>query len=129
MSATYTPGASTDLNRVRLLIPDTNVSDDNALLQDAEINDLLAMFTTVFAATAEALEIIANSETLVLKKLRLLGDDIQTDGPAVAESLRVRAAQLRTRDSASSGSFEIITMGLGGQEDTLMLDAALRELC
>lgn len=107
---------SSDLGRVRLLIPDT---DEAAfLLTDEQIETFLALArgtgsALIKRAAAAALETIASSEALVSKKLR--DKDLQTDGPAVAAELRARAKQLRDQadddednDLADGGGFEIV---------------------
>lgn len=82
---------STDVGRVRLLIPDTD--DQIALLIDPQIDALLDMEGSVKLAAAAALEIIASSEVLVSKVIKT--QDISTDGAKVATELRSRAATLR----------------------------------
>lgn len=82
---------STEVGRVRLLIPDTD--EQNALLIDPQIDALLDMEGSVKLAAAAALEIIASSEVLVSKVIRT--QDLQTDGAKVAAELRSRAATLR----------------------------------
>lgn len=98
----FTYDVSTDRGKVRLLI--TDVVEANALFQDAEIDAFLSMNTTVRLSAAAALEVIAASEVLVLKKITNL--DLETDGPAVAKELRELAKQLRAQDSAL-GAFDI----------------------
>lgn len=82
---------STDVGRVRLLIPDTD--EQNALLIDPQINALLDMEGSVKLAAASALELIASNEALVGKVITT--QDLSTDGPKVAAELRARAAGLR----------------------------------
>jgi hypothetical protein len=82
---------STDLGRVRLLIPDTD--EQNLLLIDPQIDALLSMEGSVKLAAAAALDIIASSEVLVSKVITT--QDISTDGAKVAAELRSRAAELR----------------------------------
>ncbi len=98
----FTYDVSTDRGKVRLLI--TDVQEANPLFQDAEIDAFLAMNTSVRLAAAAALEVIAASEVMVLKKIVNL--DLETDGPAVARELRELAKQLRAQDSAI-GAFDI----------------------
>ncbi|MFE9099851.1 hypothetical protein [Actinomadura geliboluensis] len=105
---------STDVGRVRLLIPDT---DETAfLLTDTQIETFLDLSRGTGAplikrATALALETIASSEALVSKKLR--DKDLATDGPAVAKELRDRAADLR----AEADDDEDNDLGDGGGLD------------
>lgn len=98
----FTYDVSTDRGKVRLLI--TDVQEANPLFQDAEIDAFLTLNTSVRMAAAAALEVIAASEVLVLKKITNL--DLETDGPAVARELRELAKQLRAQDS-TLGAFDI----------------------
>jgi hypothetical protein len=58
MTFTYTAGSSTDANRVRLLIGDTD-SAASPQLADEEITDLLTMYGTYRAAAAGAADALA----------------------------------------------------------------------
>lgn len=86
------------------------------MLSDDEINEMLELnedsIHPVRSAAADCLDIIASSETLIQKKLSLL--DMNTDGPAIAKSLREHAKSLRDQVKAladdDTGSFEIIEM-------------------
>lgn len=98
----FTYDVSTDRGKVRLLI--TDVQEANPLFQDAEIDAFLTLNTSVRLAAAAALEVIAASEVLVLKKIINL--DLETDGPAVARELRELAKQLRAQENAL-GAFDI----------------------
>ena|SRR5690554_2335972 len=98
----FTYDTSTDRGKVRLIITDTD--EDNAIFQDAEIDAFLEMQGGVLLAAAQALDTIASSEALVLKKVRLL--DVQTDGPAVAKALREHAQELREEEKRD-GAFAI----------------------
>jgi hypothetical protein len=82
---------STDVGRVRLLIPDTD--EQNALLIDPQIEAFLSMEGSVKLAAAAALDVIASSEVLVSKVIKT--QDISTDGAKVAAELRARATELR----------------------------------
>ena len=83
---------STAAGQVRLLIADI---DETALLfTDAQISAFLTLESAnVRLAAAQALDTMASSEALVSKKIKT--QDLQTDGPAVAEELRKRAEALR----------------------------------
>lgn len=59
---------------------------------------------TVRLAAANCLESIASSQALLLKRITLL--DLQTDGPALAKSLRDHAANLRS-SSQDEATFDI----------------------
>jgi len=97
----FTYDVTTDRGKVRLLC--TDVLESNPLFQDAEIDAFLSMNTGVRLAAAAALEVIAASEVLVLKKIINL--DLETDGPAVARELRELAKQLRAQETAV-GAFD-----------------------
>lgn len=101
---TITYDLATDIGRMRLLIPDRDLT--TAVFDDDEISAFLALEGDVRSAAALALETIAADQTLVLKVMRLL--DVQTDGRAVAEALLKRAALLRAQAeaAASGGSFD-----------------------
>jgi len=95
MAATYNP--NTDVGKVRLL---TGIDTDTtlAILEDEEIEALLAMEGDIKMAAAQAVDLIANSEAMILKVISLL--DLRTDGPAVARALREHAKGLREQASS-----------------------------
>lgn len=83
---------TTAIGTVRLLSTDTY--EHNPLFSDAEIERFLSLAGgNFYRAAAMAVERMAISEALVSKKITT--QDLQTDGPAVAEALRKLAAQLR----------------------------------
>lgn len=84
----YNP--ETETGYVRLLISDIN---EPPIFDDVEIGSFLAMERGPKRAAARALLVIAANEVLLAKKIST--QDLSTDGPAVAESLRKLAAQLR----------------------------------
>ena len=95
MTFTYDP--TTDLGRVRLLIPDT-VSTD-AYFEDAEITAFLSLNDgDVRLAAAQALDTLASSNALILKVITQNG--VSTNGAAVATALRAQAAELRRQAEA-----------------------------
>lgn len=108
-AATYEVGS--DAGKVRLLCQDTDVADPYFL--DTEIDALLALEGgDVRLAAAQALDAIASSEALILKKIRQLGGALETDGPAVAKALREHATALRSQVADSilgdvAGLFDI----------------------
>ena len=107
----YTYILSTDVGKVRLLIPDNRI--DAVMFEDEEIEAFLALETDVRRSAALALETIASDQALTLKVVRLL--DLQTDGAKVAESLMKRAATLRRQAedaeaAEDGGAFEVIEM-------------------
>jgi hypothetical protein len=90
------------------------VSANTTLLSDAQINEILGQYTSssdepVKLAAADCLDVIATSEALIQKKINIL--DLQTDGPAIADSMRKHAETLRKQvyDPAfAEPDFEII---------------------
>ena len=83
---------TTSIGMVRLL--STDLDEVSPLFTDAQIAAFLTLeANNVRLAAAQALDTIASSEALVSKKIRT--QDLQTDGPAVAEELRARATALR----------------------------------
>lgn len=100
----FTYDLSSDVGRVRLLIPDTVWA--SAIFQDEELSAFLAMETgSVRRAVALALETIGANEVMTLKVMRML--DVQTDGAKVSEALLSRAKLLRqqaaTEDAEATG--------------------------
>jgi hypothetical protein len=99
---------TTDAGRVRLLINDDNETD--FVFADAAIAGFLALEgDNVKLAAAQALDVIADDEALTSKVIRT--QDLATDGPKVADSLRKRAATLRQQaidDDELEGYFEIV---------------------
>jgi hypothetical protein len=117
---------STDLGKVRLLIPDTD--EDNLLLTDDKITAFLGMETGVKRAAALALETIASNEALVGKVIKT--QDLSTDGTRVSAELRARAAQLRrqaddddTDTGADGAGLPVWSMPLPGLPTSHMADA------
>lgn len=100
---------TTDAGKVRLLITDTDTT--NEIFTDVEIGVFLSMAAEgdVRLAAAEAMETIARSEALVQKKIKLL--DLTTDGPAVAKELR-ESAQILRDQAENEGDIDWIEMGL-----------------
>lgn len=86
---TYDP--TTPVGLVRLLIND--ISSD-PVFDDGDLNGFLTLEAqSVKRAAAQALDVIADDEALTAKVVT--SQDVSTDGPAVAASLRARAATLR----------------------------------
>lgn len=83
---------TSDSAKVRLLISDIDVSKQ--IFNDQAIGAFLSIASgNVKRAAASALLVIAVSEVLVQKRIKLL--DLSTDGPAEAEALRKLADQYR----------------------------------
>lgn len=96
------------LGKVRLLITDTSDAVADRLFTDDQLDAFLELNGGgVKRTAAQALLVIAASETLVSKKIRT--QDLATDGPAVSAELRALAAVLTasadTEDAALEGSF------------------------
>ena len=108
----YNPDSTTqtDTGRVRLLIND--VDNDHVVFTDGEIGVFLELSSGhVLLAAAQALDTIADDEALTSKAIRT--QDVQTDGPKVADSLRKRAQSLRDQHAATTeaddeGFFDVI---------------------
>lgn len=84
---------STDLGKVRLLIPDR---DPNAyLFDDTDVQAFLDIEGGIKLATALALETIASDQAMTLKVIKLL--DLSTDGAKVSDALLARAKLLRSQ--------------------------------
>lgn len=102
------PPLSTDLRRVRLLIPDTNPAA--RLFRVDELSDFMAMESGVKKAAALALETIASSEVMVSKVIT--SQDLSTDGAKVSDALLKRAAMLRQQadddDPEAGGGLDVI---------------------
>lgn len=94
---------TTDLGRVRLLIPDTDST--NQLFDDDQINAFLSIEASIIKrAAAAAIEAIASSEVMVSKVIKT--QDVATDGAKVSDALMKRAAELRRQsdeDDPSTG--------------------------
>lgn len=88
---TYTYILSTDIGRVRLLIPDRIQAE--AVFSDEELAAFLEMETGTRRAAALAIESIATDEALVQKVMRT--GDTSTDGAKLADALLGRARRLR----------------------------------
>ena len=112
MAATYDPALPANLDWVRFLIGDTDVSGTSARLQDEEILALIAeevaetgagVWTKYFAAAA-ALEALVNrwstaAKGVLAKQVSKLSIRYGTESSA-AEALRSRAQDYRERGAA-----------------------------
>jgi hypothetical protein len=82
---------TTTVGQVRLLINDTSA---DPVFDDGDINAFLTLEgLSVKRAAAQALDVIADDEALTAKVVS--SQDVSTNGPAVAASLRARATTLR----------------------------------
>jgi hypothetical protein len=112
------------LGRVRLLITDTAALEADWLFTDDQLDAFLDMNAgNVYRTAAQALLVMAASETLVSKKIRT--QDLSTDGPAVSAELRALARVLTDKaDAADSaeGWFDVV----GFEPDTYLEGAEYR---
>ena len=122
MSDVNPPNPETAVGQVRLLISDIVLRSDpmfpdadaEYLFSDAFISGFLTINSgSVHYAAADALTTIATNEALVSKKIRK--ENLQTDGPAVANALRLLAQDYRARgnklqetEDAADGTFVIV---------------------
>ena len=97
---------STNIGKVRLNIPDTNVVD--AIFTDDEIQSFLDQEQdNIFFAAADAVDTLATNQAYVLK-VKTTGD-LTFNGAAVSAELRARATALRVRGQQLNGSAEVNT--------------------
>lgn len=114
----------TAIKQIRALTADTAPP---YVLDDATLQTFLSLYDdgsgeydriAVFRAAADSLDAVAVSEALISKKIRT--QDLSTDGPAVADSIRKTAAGLRARadeeEASLGGIFEIYSAGSGRNE-------------
>lgn len=108
---TYPVDYNSDIGRVRKYIPDVvqlpdpqdPLAEPSYMWTDDAIQSFLddegaiepAPLPPVLRAAASILVATANNENLILKKL--VTDDLQTDGPAVAKAMLASAQELRKR--------------------------------
>ena len=109
MADIFPPDLSSGVGRVRKYIPDLVLLEDpknpesepSYYFSDSEVQSFLDEYPSepqrwhVKRAAADAIDALANNEALVLKKI--VTEDLQTDGPAVANALRAGARALRDR--------------------------------
>ena len=109
MADVYPPDLASGVGRTRKYIPDLVPLDDphdpaadpSYYFSDTEIEGFLSEYASppmrwhVKRAAADAIDALANNEALVMKKI--VTEDLQTDGAAVANSLRAGARALRDR--------------------------------
>lgn len=130
--ALFTFDPTTDRGKVRLLIQDdTEQYNDTDIyyFTDAKIDAFLALNVDgddpIRLAAADALDAWASNEALVTKAVKLL--DVNTNGPAVAASLREHAKTLREQAAAEIG-IDVAEMALGSSSILEQItNRALRE--
>lgn len=101
---------ATDIEKVRVLIPDTEaIFDGEKLFTDEDITTYLEISGgSVLLAASYAVLAIATSEVLISKVIRT--QDLQTNGAAVAEALHKKAAALALRaDKEDAFYLDVIT--------------------
>lgn len=107
---TFSYDLTTDVGKIRLLIPDRTTA--TAFFEDDELTAMLTLEGDVRRAAALALETMASDEAYVQKVIKVL--DLQTNGAATAKELRERAAALRAQaaeaELASDPGFDVAEM-------------------
>lgn len=128
MADIFPPVLDSPVGRVRKYIPDLVQLEDPKnpaaepafYFSDNEIGGFLSEYvgessdvvirSQVKRAAADAIDSLANNEALILKKIKT--EDLETDGPAVANALRAGARNLRLQaddeDVAAGTTFDII---------------------
>ena len=103
---TFTYVLSTDIGKIRLMIPDRVTAE--AIFTDEELQAFYDLEGDVRSAAAMALETIASDQVLVLKVMTLL--DVSTSGDRVSAELLKRAAILRAQADGESSGFDLAEM-------------------
>lgn len=122
MADIYPPVLTSTVGRIRKYIPDLVLLEDpkdpsadpSYYFSDLELAGFAAEYSDadkparhqIRRAAADALDALANNDALVLKKIKT--EDLETDGPAVANALRRGAMNLRNQadvEEAEEGSF------------------------
>ena len=122
MAATYTPGSGAALDRVRLLIPDKDLTGltpasgvytlTTYQYTDAEIADFLTLEADdVYGAAALALESAVSASAQISGKISGFGFSV--DDTAGYDALLKRAAWLRGQSSAG-GALSFVPVTYGG---------------
>jgi hypothetical protein len=135
MTDTFPVDYTSPVGKARIYIPDVNQLPDPAdpagpasfIFSDAELQSFIddeangreVKVYHIRRAAAWAMIALANNENLILKKL--VTQDQQTDGPAVAKALLASAAQLfdhANKDEAAEGEVELfISVPYQGRAD------------
>lgn len=120
-NSVFPPDPESDVGLCRVLIPDAEQHKDpqfpaepaTYMYEDWQLTAFLKLNAgKVKAAAADAIDALATNEAMVSKKIRT--EDLQTDGPAVANAMRLhatalRAAQRREDDDADAlDSFQVV---------------------
>lgn len=113
MADIFPPDPTTPVGQLRLLIADTVQRKDpenptakpEFYLSDAFINGFLSLNSgNLKLAAADALVSFAANEALISKKIRT--EDLQTDGPAVTNALRLLAQDYRTQGNDAQNTLD-----------------------
>lgn len=100
----FPPQRTTNIGKVRVLVgdlvervdPEFPTAEAEYLFADVDIQAYLDLNgDNPKYAAADALDTMATNEAMILKKIRT--EKLQTDGPAVANAIRLHAASLRAR--------------------------------
>lgn len=125
---TYTYDLSTNVGKVRLLIPDKVETD--AFFTDEELTGMLSIENGIKRVAALCIETLASDSALVMQVIKV--HQLQSDGASVARALLNRAALLRKQadddDANDDASFDIASFVLNDftYRDTIY-NEALRE--
>lgn len=103
MADVVPPDYTTAVGQIRIFINDTVQRIDPAnvpagaqyLFSDAQIAAVNGLALSLKFAAADLLDAIATNEAYVAKKIRT--ESLQTDGPAVANAIRIHAENLRSQ--------------------------------
>ncbi len=127
MTDIFPPDLTASVGRVRKYVPDLIQLDDPRdpgadpayYFTDAEIESYVAEYTygstdrpkrsQIKRAAADVIDALANNEALVLKKIKT--EDLETDGPATANSLRNGAKALRQQaaeEEIAEGQYVVV---------------------
>lgn len=122
----YPPDFTSDIGRIRALIPDVEQVDQdntgvvNYLFEDDHLAAILAVQRSVSGApmarlrraAADAVDALATSEAYISKVIKT--EDLMTDGAKVANAMTTRAANLRRdadreEDEIGAAAFEVVS--------------------
>lgn len=122
MAFTYDP--TTPRGIARMLIPDT--TSTSYVFEDDELDALLSLNDTdPRRAAADALDIIATQQTMVLKYVTV--NRVTTNGPAVGAELRARAAALRALSREAAADLAVPEVVSQAVDEWTARDLVIRE--
>lgn len=120
-NSVFPPDPETSVGLLRVLLPDTEQHKDphypadpaSYMFEDWQLTAFLKLNADkIKAAAADAIDALATNEAMISKKIRT--EDLQTDGPAVANAMRLHATALRAaqrredEDADALDSFEVV---------------------